>query len=418
MKNINYLKNKNREDISVRTTVENIIVPNGIHKYGGNTKTELDDINSFLDNKMDNINNKVIYFPTTETIEFNQGTVYPTGTIVRYNGQIFMAYKTGGDEISTSIPHELSDEWIALSDSNGNKCVAIDDGNSDITESISKYGHSIRNIFDILVQGKYHNYFKDGDYIKLSNNDINFTMRMNYREWQQTDGSLYRGVDLISDELIPDITLNISNRTGHCETNSMANEDVINQTPFYELMDIARLIEKFNESRFSQNIVNSFSAAGNKKKAFYYGYRRRLSTSFKDILKRDVYQVDRDSQGRSSDVSYTSGHNLYDGPHVWLPTEKEVFGQNLSANLSIQSNLIESTFKQYETLNTAYKRVKTLNGVPKPWATFSIHPGTLHPVIVSANGTQVPLYLMESNNMPFTQPVYVPLCLTLIFIKV
>ena len=101
---------------------------------------------------------------------------------------------------------------------------------------------------------------------------------------------------------------------------------------------------------------------------------------------------------------------MYKIPHkLWIPTEREVFGTSYGAiNPSA-----ESGSKQFASLNTSHKRVKTLNGVPKPWATYTIHKNTKYPVIVNTDGTQLPLELYAANNISYNEDIYVPMCFTL-----
>lgn len=102
---------------------------------------------------------------------------------------------------------------------------------------------------------------------------------------------------------------------------------------------------------------------------------------------------------------------MYEVPNIWLPNEKEVFG----VTYNCVCPEVEATFKQYKTLDTAFKRVKTLNGKPVPWMTLSMHKSTPHPIIVDANGNELS-YEYWAQHGGFDEYIYLPLCVTLVTI--
>lgn len=417
MKKIRTIKNRHNEAVGLVTNAESIVVPRAIHKYGGNTKSEIKLLEDILNRRYSNLTKVTVHFDA-DGIQYIKNKEYSRGTIIKYNGQIFMAYNVNGDEISKDEPHELSKHWIALTDTYGNKCIAIDDGSYSIEDSLNKYGHVINNLIDIINMRDnnfipYYNYINDGDYIKvISSSDGNYTMRLNFREWQNINGSVYRSIDLISDELIPTIKFTPYADKFGIEHENIKNVNSFTGLPVWEFSKLSQQIDNYND-RFMQYMINTNYTNGDtgKKQGFYRGYDR---LSLKNNTAKGYTSASPDY--------YINDNNPYTGlpmtmcGHTWLPTEKEVFGQSFSSSTQV-GRIAEASFTQYPTLDTAYKRIKTVNGVPKPWATYTMTDDTLYPVIVGVDGTQIPVKLLEKSGRNFNAEVYVPYCMTFISLK-
>ena len=204
--------NNNKEDIVVKCRFSNIEYRIR-HPY---TFEYLDGLSGYIEDYTKFL--KTLTLKVPEELKYKPGTKYARSTIVVHNSQVFVVIAENG---TTREPFPYSDDWIALTDSYGNKCVAVTKyeeggGATDDTFDSVNYGNfGLQDMTDILISGKYYDYFNDGDYMIIFDRSGNkFTMRMNYREYINEGGTTNASVDFISDELIPDIVINPNDTFG------------------------------------------------------------------------------------------------------------------------------------------------------------------------------------------------------------
>lgn len=388
--------NSEKEDVSIKCDFSDIYPSSFNAPY---YFVDLNSMDRIINLYTTSIRRDIMNIP--DNINYKPNIRYPKSSIVIHNGQVFVCM---ADDGSDKEPNMYGKDWIAVSNPTKDKCVGYQAYhlNLDIEDKYkpSLYGsYSLGDIDEILESGKFYQYFNDGDYITIFDAFNNkYTMRMNYREFILPPN---RGtactVDLISDELIPTIKFKINSVYG-IEKDEFKNEEMLKGQPIWNFSIIGEKLESYGD-----NLSAALSLSIKEKYGFYRGYTRngRINTNpYIDDKSSKFYLFENIQRDKP----------MYKIPHkLWIPTEREVFGTSYGAiNPSA-----ESGSKQFASLNTSHKRVKTLNGVPKPWATYTIHKNTKYPVIVNTDGTQLPLELYAANNISYNEDIYVPMCFTL-----
>lgn len=397
------LVNKEKDDIIIKSNYSDILDHRFNYPYYTieliNLESNLKDYIKFLNSIRLNIPDNLKYVPNVK---------YPRSSIVKYNNQLFMSVS---ESPTNSEPHMYSKDWMALTDSWGYKCVGYctynDSGDVNSTYKYDTYGtFCLSNVYDILKDGKYYDYFNDGDYIIITDSTGNkYTMRMNYQEWIDVDGGMISSIDMVSDELLPYYRMNFNNPLKGIETDEYYMADKFANLPIWEFSIMSQNLERF-DGYLPNHLLNYIK----KKKRCYRTYARSTKVSNGGVYANDVTGDSNYEKGRLFNNTIPTGKKSWevDG-YFWLPTEKEVFGRSYG----IIDGYAESNFNGLKTLDTPFKRVKTLRGVPKNWCTYSIYRETRYPCIVSADGTQIPLHLTKGTTNEFNlNEVYMPLCFT------
>ena len=399
------LKNRRNEDIAVRFNVDNITRGNIYRENIAMLPNDISINNSNFDTYIKGFNNGHYTVNIPEDIKYKLGSTTKKGTINRFKGQPFICIPS--DSYSTTVkPNEYSPDWVAFGESYAPKCIGIDTVRTSISDKVNQteFGNMLYKLPVILSRGDYYKYFKDGDYFLLmpKNNDNTYTMRINYREWlDRNTNKVYLSVDAISDELIPNISFRMSDSL---ESNNYSDEKYIKGVGIRGLFD---QVFQHTQEYYNDNFTGCFvqTSYGEKKSIKYGNYKLYV----RDTL-TSPYNL---SESRFiEDTDLFTGESVSMIGRVWLPVEKEVFGRNYKS----LTRYTESTFKQYPTLDTSFKRVKYLvddgERIPKPWMTFSIYKGTTKPVIVGKQGENIPIDTF--NRMGgYQEDIYTPLCITL-----
>ena len=395
------LVNNNREDVAVKCRFSDIEY-RGRHPY---SFEHLDSLSSYIGDYTRFLQQLTLKVP--EDMKYKKGTKYNRSEIVIHNSQVFVVVAEAG---TTSEPFPYSKDWIALTDSYGSKCVAIikwtpGSVDGDLFEQ-DNYGNiGLVEMGDILRNGKYYDYFNDGDYmIVIDRNNYKYTMRMNFREFVDDAGSTEVSVDFISDELIPSIILH-PNDTFGIENDDIKYLDEFVNSSVEEFSTVASKLDLYLYGELPNFLIGLLK----NKYGYYAGYDRSRRVS-----NGGVYSHNRNHMNgfyTSNSLGFSNHFNLE--KLLWLPTATEVFGAVPFRKPDKYAFNIESGFRQLPSLDTAYKRVKTLGGKPQLWMTYTIESGTKYPCIVNEDGTRVPMGLANSNNKTRGNDVYVPLCFTM-----
>ncbi len=397
--------NNSKEEVAVKCRFSDIEYK-GRHPY---SFEHLDSLSSYIGDYTRFLQRLTLKVP--ENMKYKKGTRYNRSEIVIHNSQVFVVVAEAG---TTSEPFPYSKDWIALTDSYGSKCVAIikwtpGSVDGDLFEQ-DNYGNiGLVEMGDILRNGKYYDYFNDGDYmIVIDRNNYKYTMRMNFREFVDDAGSTEVSVDFISDELIPSILLH-PNDTFGIENDDIKYLDEFTNSSVEEFSTVASKLDLYLYGELPNFLIGLLK----NKYGYYAGYDRSRRVS-----NGGVYSHNRNHMNgfyTSSSLGFSNHFNLE--KLLWLPTATEVFGAVPFRKPDKYAFNIESGFRQLPSLDTAYKRVKTLNGKPQLWMTYTIESGTKYPCIVNEDGTRVPMGLANSNNKTRGNDVYVPLCFTMGNIK-
>lgn len=393
------LYNKSKEEISFKVTKDDIIYSN---TYSRDDETlRIDDLNSIdtrLDQLLVDIDPDKYNVEISNPIDFKPGLTYNRGTIVRYNGQMFMSIPQNKRSIHIK-PHMYSPDWVAITDQIAPKMIGIDMSKSDIVRRVNEeeFGSLLFKLPEIVSNTHYYDYFMDGDYFTLIGNDnIEYTMRIEYKEWYNYQSKeRYIRVDAISDELIPTIKLNINSNMESPRLFALSTTKNVSIRDI--LHGVYNQIKNYYDTTFTdQEITKAYGDASGCK----YG-NEKLYMKTKDSYKYNL-----------SESRYITVSDVFDNipanniGHIWIPNEKEIFGKSYNS----LTNYSEIDFDQYKILDSSYKRVKTINGVPKPWVSSSIYKSTSYPVIIDEYGSEVPINLYNNN---YNKDIYVPLCITL-----
>lgn len=393
------LYNKFKEEISFKVDKENIIYTNTYSRNGVTLNIDkLSDIETYLDPIIANVDAGKYNVSIANPITFKSGTTYERGTIVKYAGQMFMA--TPKNKRTTQMrPHMYCSDWIAITDQIIPKKIGIDMTKSDMVRQINEeeFGGLLFKLPEIVSNGNYYDYFMDGDYFTLIGNDnISYTMRIEYREWYNYQlKEKYIRVDAISDELIPTIKLNVNNSMESPRLSDLSSSKNISIKDI--LYGAYNQLKNYYETNFTdQEITKGYGEMN--------GYKVGNEKLYIKTKNSYIYSL---SELRYIMISDTFDNiPCYNMGHLWLPNEKEIFGKKYNS----LTNYTEVQFDQYSMLDTPYKRIKTANGIPRPWITNSIYGTTSHPVIVDEWGSEVPINLYNNN---YNKDVYMPLCVTL-----
>lgn len=393
--------NNSKEEVAVKCRFSDIEY-RGRHPY---SFEHLDSLSSYIGDYTRFLQRLTLKVP--EDMKYKKGTRYNRSEIVIHNSQVFVVVAEVG---TTSEPFPYSKDWIALTDSYGSKCVAIIKWTSgsvdgDLFEQ-DNYGNiGLVEMGDILRNGKYYDYFNDGDYmIVIDRNNYKYTMRMNFREFVDDAGSTEVSVDFISDELIPSILLH-PNDTFGIENDDIKYLDEFTNSSVEEFSTVASKLDLYLYGELPNFLIGLLK----NKYGYYAGYDRSRRVS-----NGGVYTYNRNHMNgfyTSSSLGFSNHFNLE--KLLWLPTATEVFGAVPFRKPDKYAFNVESGFKQLPSLDTAYKRVKTIGGKPRQWMTYTIESGTKYPCIVNEDGTRVPMGLANSNNNIRGNDVCVPLCFTM-----
>ena len=397
--------NNNKEEVVVKCRASDIEF-RGRHPY---SFEYLDSLSSYIGDYTRFLQTLTLKVP--EDMKYRKGTRYNRSEIVIHNSQVFVSIAEAG---TTNEPFPYSKDWIALTDSYGSKCVAIvkwtpGSVDGDLYEQ-DNYGNiGLVEIGDIITRGKYYDYFNDGDYmIIIDRSGYKYTMRMNFREYVSAVGSTTVSVDFISDELIPSIIFNTDNTFG-IENDEVKYIDNFTNVSMEGFSTIASKLDTYLYSDLPNFLIGLLT----NKYGYYAGYDRT-----KRISNGGVYSHNRDyMNGFYNNDSLGFHHHFNLEKLLWLPTATEVFGAVPFRKPDKYAFNIESGFRQLPSLDTAYKRVKTIGGKPRQWMTYTIESGTKYPCVVDEDGTRIPMGLANSNNNNHGNDVYVPLCFTMGNIK-
>lgn len=393
--------NNSKEDVAVKCRFSDIEF-RGRHPY---SFEHLDSLSSYIGDYTRFLQQLTLKVP--EDMKYRKGTRYNRSEIVIHNSQVFVVVAEAG---TTREPFPYSKDWIALTDSYGSKCVAIikwtpGSVDGDLFEH-DNYGNiGLVEMGDILRNGKYYDYFNDGDYmIVIDRNNYKYTMRMNFREFVDDAGSTEVSVDFISDELIPSIVLH-PNDTFGIENDEIKYLDEFTNSSVEDFSMVASKLDLYLYGELPNFLIGLLK----NKYGYYAGYDRSRRVS-----NGGVYSHNRNHMNgfyTSSSLGFSNHFNLE--KLLWLPTATEVFGAVPFRKPDKYAFNIESGFRQLPSLDTAFKRVKTLGGKPQLWMTYTMESGTKYPCIVNEDGTRVPMGLANSNNKTRDNDVYVPLCFTM-----
>lgn len=392
------LKDKNNNDVTFHIDKDNIL------------KTEFFDldfssVDFYLDRNVEAADYHYRTLAIPNEIELHTHEIYKRGTVGTFEGQFFMALPEdpGSDLVSDSrSPRMYSPDWIALSNNNVGKCVGMINGDTDDSLEDLEYGNLLTLLRSPNIVRDFYEYFNDGDYYLITDAKsykVLFHMRLNRQTWRDpSNGKTYGFIDAISDEVIPDIIIMHPYIT--------EGESTMKNTSAYE-MNLNTLYKGIiqNIYMYLNNLnIPQFFKTGVPKKRNYWGIDRSHP-----IFKSDYSTYESLEQ---MDYYMNSVDNIDHRPMntltpIWLPTEKEVFGKTYNSIVP----QVEASFQQYKTLDSAYKRVKTLEGIAVPWLTYSTYRETVKPIIVDRDGTEV--YHKGYNMVEYTDSAYVPFCITL-----
>lgn len=230
------------------------------------------------------------------------------------------------------------------------RCVLTDNKNT-IT---SDYGYSYSDITNMLINGDWRKYIKNGDYIRLTtlNNEVfNLIFNINtYKDYGDT--SVGSHIDLISEHLIS------SSQRWQMRTENTNNGTVDNPNPF---LASTNMIDKLS-TYFTDNIPD--------------GLKSHIVT--KRLLAPKRYSD-------SGTLTDDNGWDWKDLGKMWLPFEQEVTGRQVWGSREYQGGL-----RWYPCFQDGTQLTKRLgeNGDRSNWWTASAYSGnSTNFVNVSTNGT-------------------------------
>lgn len=391
------LKDKDRNDVTFHIDKDDIL------------KTEFFDldfgsVDFYLDRNVDaaDNNSRTLSIPNEIELHINEG--YNRGTVGTFEGQFFMALPE--DQTRDTVPTDrsprmFSPDWIALSNNNIGKCIGIINGNTNDNMTDPEYGSLIRLFKSPNIVRDFYKYFNDGDYYIITDvkhdDMVLFHMRLNRQTWRDpSDGKTYGFIDAISDEVIPNFSIDSPYGTEGESTIKSNSVYKMNLNTLY-----GRIVQGIN-MYLNTLAIPQFFKTGVPKKRNYWGVDRQfpiLKGNYESVEKMSYYMNDFDT------IDNRPMNTL--NP-IWLPTEKEIFGKTYNCLVP----QLEASFQQYKTLDSAYKRVKTLEDIAVPWLTYSTYKGTFQPIIVDRDGTEV-CYEAYNNMGGYRDPVHVPFCITL-----
>lgn len=401
------LVDKRNEEITFKTLLSSVRKNTSLDNINSFHINDISDILNTTSSIVDNAYNGLYTIRNENEKKYSNGDSYNRGVIVRYKGQLFVANPHNQEDLSTdTIPSMYSQNWIALSDNQCEKLVGWDKSQDEMgNHNLINFGNILEKLPTILRNGQFYDYFNDGDYYILNtSNDHMYTMRLNYNEWTDNQDVTYISVDAISDEVIPGIRYNLSE--------SFEGENTIHLSSLYGVglrtvfNKVFNSLKEYRDNNLQNRISWGIQAPYTKWRN-YYGYYRSLP-----IEKGGIYNSSLSNQYYLNTLDDITKERINEVPNIWLPIEKEVFGVTYNSCCPT----VEASFKQYKTLDTAFKRVKTLNGQPVPWMTMSIYNNNIRPIIVDVFGNEVN-YAVYDQSGGFNESVYVPLCVTLLTVQ-
>lgn len=400
------LTNKSNEEISFNTLLSNVKSNTSLNNVNKFHIHAISDIYDRAASFSDNADNGMYTIDTETPQEYVDGSRYKRGSIVRYKGQVFMARPlNSGDLTVETIPSMYSENWIAISDNQCEKLLGWDKAKEELGDyNITNFGNILNNLPLILARGQFYTFFNDGDYYILTDSSGNqYTMRISYNEWMDDSGNTWMSVDAISDEVIPYISYNI---------NEIFESSLTSDSEFLYGVGLTTIFARvFNDlAAYRKKTLTdriSFGQPPYTKTRNYNGFYRQFP-----LKKGANYGTSREHSYYMNRLDDITKKRINEVPNIWLPLEKEVFGLTYNT----VSPATEASFKQYKVLNTAFKRVKTLNKKPVCWMTMSIYNNTQKPIIVDMYGNEVN-YESYNNYGGFNEPIYLPLCVTLLTLK-
>lgn len=400
------LVNNENEEISFNIPLSNVIEDRRGDKPGALHMSDTNRIFQFASQAEDDFDNHKYTVNASQDFKYSDGDTTHINTLLKHKGQTFLCSpQLGRGETTETMPNMYSEDWVAISDTQHGKFIGRDADPAELGDyNRINNGDAIEKLFDTLVSHNFYDYFNDGDWYTLTTlNGHVYTMRLNYNEWVNKNGKKCMSVDAISDEVIPIIRYRVSEILEKADTESLTSlERASNLSIFGRIFDSLQTYRTTNLTG-----LHSFGLAGPYIKwRYYHGYDRALP-----LEKGGVYTTNSEQGYYLDMVDSVYKKNMYEVPNIWLPNEKEVFG----VTYNCVCPEVEATFKQYKTLDTAFKRVKTLNGKPVPWMTLSMHKSTPHPIIVDDNGNELS-YEYWAQHDGFDKYIYLPLCVTLLTI--
>lgn len=401
------LVNSENEEISFNIPLSNVIENRSGDKQGAMHISDVNTIFQLASQVEDDFYNNKYTINCTQDLKYSDGETNEINRLVKHKDQTFLCSPQFGREDTTNtMPNMYSENWVAISDTQYGKFIGRDMNPAELGDyNRINNGNAIDNLLGALSSYNFYDYFNDGDwYVLRTTNDHLYTMRINYNEWTDGQGRTFMSVDAISDEVIPIIRYKISEflETDNTKVLSSFNR-VSTESVFGRVFDSLKTYRSTNLTGLkSFGLTSPYVKWRN-----YHGYDRSL---FLD--KGGTYSVPESSNYYLDDTDSLVKKPMYELPNIWLPNEKEVFG--VSYNCLCPP--VEASFKQYKTLDTAFKRVKTLNGKPVPWMTLSMHKNTPHPLIVDSNGNELS-YEYWSQHGGFSEDIYLPLCVTLLTVE-
>ena len=401
------LVNNENEEISFNIPLSNVIENRSGDRQGMMHISEVNTIFQLASQVEDDYENHKYTINCTQDFKYSDGETNEINRLVKHKGQTFLCSPQFGREDTTdTMPNMYSENWVAISDIQYGKFIGRDMHPTELGDyNRINNGNAIDNLLGALSSYNFYDYFNDGDWYALTTtNDHVYTMRINYNEWTDGQGRTFMSVDAISDEVIPVARYKVSE---FLEKNNTSTKEsfsrVSTESVFGRVFDTLKTYRSNNLTGLKSFGLTSPYV----KRRNYHGYDRSLF-----LEKGGTYSVPESSNYYLDDLDSQYKKPMYEIPNIWLPNEKEVFG--VSYNCVCPP--VEASFKQYKTLDTAFKRVKTLNGEPVPWMTLSMHKSTPHPLIVDTNGNELS-YEYWMNHGGFDEYVYLPLCVTLLTVE-
>lgn len=401
------LVDKRNEEITFKTLLSSVRKNTSLDNINSFHINDISDILNTTSSIVDNAYNGLYTIRNENEKKYSNGDSYNRGVIVRYKGQLFMANPHNQEDLSTdTIPSMYSQNWIALSDNQCEKLVGWDKSQDEMgNHNLINFGNILEKLPTILRNGQFYDYFNDGDYYILNtSNGHTYTMRLNYNEWIDNQGVTYMSVDAISDEVIPNIQFNLSKIFEGENTKSLSSLYGVGITTVFDTVfdELKKYRDSNLQNRISYGIQSPYIKWRN-----YYGYYRQLP-----VEKGGKYNSSLSNQYYLNTLDDITKQRINEIPNIWLPIEQEVFGITYNSC----APTVEASFKQYTTLDTAFKRCKTLNGLPVPWMTVSMYKNDVRPIIVDVFGNEVN-YAVYDQSGGFNESVYVPLCVTLLTVQ-
>lgn len=401
------LVNNENEEISFNIPLSNVIENRSGDKEGAIHISDANRIFQLGNQCEDDFDNNKYTINSSQDFKYSDGETTQLNTLVKHKGQTFLcAPQFGRADTTETMPNMYSMDWVAVSDVQHGKFIGRD------AEDLGDYNrinnsNAIDNLVGALTSYNFYDYFNDGDWYALTTlNDHIYTMRINYNEWTDSQGRTYMSVDAISDEVIPTIRYKVNGVIEKESTQELESfTRASNLSVFGRVFDSLLTYKDRNLTGLkfkSSGLIQPYVKWRN-----YHGYDRDSH-----IKKGGCYTVNNTDTYYLDELDSQYKKNMYEVPNIWLPNEKEVFG--VSYNCICPP--VEASFRQYKTLDTAFKRVKTLNGKPVPWMTMSMYKNRLRPVVVDTNGNEVSYEYWDSHG-GFNEFVYLPLCVTLITIQ-